>query len=73
VVNTPGGQHSSTQAELAAVGMALQRTPRADDLAILIDSTAAGQRLRWFQRHDFRLAEHTVKDYDIVHDALNEL
>ena len=30
-----GGQHSSTRAELAAVVMALQGTPRADDLAIL--------------------------------------
>jgi len=33
-----GGQHSSTRAELAAVVMALHGTPRADDLAILIDS-----------------------------------
>jgi len=40
-----GGQHSSTRAELAAVVMALQGTPRADDLAILIDSAAAIQRL----------------------------
>jgi len=48
-----GGQHSSTRAELAAVVMALQGTPRADDLAILIDSTADIQRLRWFLSHDF--------------------
>jgi len=41
-----GGQHSSTRAELAAVVMALQGTPRADDLAILINSAAAIQRLR---------------------------
>ena len=55
-----GGQHSSTRAELAAVVMALQAilidrswhyrpsslTDRADDLAILIDSAAAIQRLR---------------------------
>ena len=47
-----GGQHSSTWAELAAVVMALQGTPRADDLAILIDSTAAIQRLLWFRSHD---------------------
>ena len=40
------GQHSSTRAELAAVVMALQGTSRADDLAILIDSAAAIQRLR---------------------------
>jgi len=32
--------------------MALQGTPRADDLAILIDSAAATQRLRWFWCHD---------------------
>ena len=49
-----GGQHSSTRAELAAVVIALlQWTPRADDLAILIDSAAAIQRLRWFWSHDF--------------------
>ena len=63
-----GGQHSSTRAELAAVVMALQGTSRADDLAILIDSAAAIQRLRWFRSHDFRLAEHKVKDHDIIHD-----
>ena len=65
-------QHSSTRAELAAVVMPLQGTPRADDLAILIDSTAAVQRLRWFRHHDFRPAEHKVKDYDIIHDILLE-
>jgi len=43
-----GGPHSSTQAQLAAVVMVLQGTPRADDLEILIDSAAAIQRLRWF-------------------------
>ena len=48
-----GSQHSSTQVELAAVVMALQRTPQANGLAILIDSTAAIQRLRWFRSHDF--------------------
>ena len=37
--------------ELAAVVMALQGTPRADDLTILIDSAAAIQRLRWFRSH----------------------
>jgi len=68
-----GGQHSSTRAELAAVVMALQGTPRADDPAILIDSTAAIPRLRWFLSHDFRPAEHKVKDYDIIHDILREL
>ena len=68
-----GGQHSSTRAELAAVVMALQGTPRADDLAILIDSAAAIQRLRWFRSHDFRPAEHKVKDHDIIHDILLEL
>jgi len=67
-----GGQHSSTRAELAAVVMALQGTPRADDLAILIDSAAAIQRLRWFLSHDFRPAEHKVKNYDIIHDILFE-
>jgi len=65
-----GGQHSSTLEELAAVVMALQETPWADDLAILIDSAAAIQRLQWFRSHDFRPAEHTVKDYDIIHDIL---
>jgi len=64
-----GGQHSSTR----AVVMALQGTPRADDLAILIDSAAAIQRLRWFRSHDFRQAEHKVKDYDIMHDILLDL
>jgi len=59
-----GGQHSSTRAELAAVVMALQGDPRADDLAILIDSAAAIQRLQWFWSNDFRPAE----DYDIIHD-----
>jgi len=71
-----GGQHSSTQAELATVVMALQGTSRADDLAILIDSAAAIQRLRWFRSHEFRLAKHNVKDYDdydIIHDILREL
>jgi len=48
-----GGQHSSTRAELAAVVMALHGTPHADDLAILIDSAAAIQRLQWFQGRDF--------------------
>jgi len=41
-----GGQHFSTRAELAAVVMALQGTPRADDQAILINSAAAIQRSR---------------------------
>jgi len=68
-----GGQHSSTRAELAAMVMALQGTPRADDLAILIESAAAIQRLRWVRSHDFRPAEHKVKDYDIIHDILLEL
>jgi len=68
-----GDQHSSTRAELAAVVMALQGTPRADDLAILIDSAAAIQRLRWFHSHDFQPAEHKVKVYDIIHDILLEL
>jgi len=68
-----GGQHSCTRAELAAVVMALQGTPRADDLAILIDSAAAIQRLRWFRSRDFRPAEHKVKDYDIIQDILREL
>ena len=67
------GQHFSTRAELAAVVMALQETPQADDLAILTDSAAAIHRLRWFRSHDFRLAEHKVKDYDIIHDILHEL
>ena len=53
-----GSQHSSTPAELAAVvKVALQWTPCADganDLAILIESTVAIQRLWWFQSHYFR-------------------
>ena len=53
--------------------MALQGTPRADDLAILIDSAAAIKRLRWFRSHDFRPAEHKVKDYDIIYEILFEL
>jgi len=53
--------------------MALQGTPPADDLAIFIDSASAIQRLRWFRSHDFRPAEHKVKDYDIIHDILFEL
>jgi len=48
-----GSQHSSTRAELAAVVMSLQGTPQADGLAILIDSTAAIQRLRWFRSNNF--------------------
>ena len=66
-----GGQHSSTRAELAAVVMALRGTPRADDLAILIDSAAAIQSLRWFRSHDFRPAEHKVKKYNISIEDLN--
>jgi len=62
-----GYQHSSTRAELAVVVMALQGTPRADDLAILIDSAAAIQGLRWFRSLDFRPAEHKVRNYDIIH------
>ena len=31
------------------------------------------QRLRWFRSHDFRPAEHRVKDYDIIQDILLEL
>jgi len=53
--------------------MALQGTPRGDDLAILIDSAVAIQKLRWFRSHDFRLAEHKVNDYDIIHEILREL
>jgi len=68
-----GGQHSSTRAELAAVVVALQGTPRADELVILIDSAAAIHRPRRFWSHDFRPAEHKVKDYDIIHDILLEL
>jgi len=67
VANAP----SSTRAELAAVVMALQGTPRAYDLAILIDSAAAIQRLWWFRSHDFRPAEHKVKKYDISIEDLN--
>ena len=43
-IRTGGWPASSTRAELAAVVMALQGTPRADDLAILIDSAAAIQK-----------------------------
>jgi len=68
-----GGQRSSTRAELAAVVMALEGTPRTDDLAILIESASAIQGLRWFRSHDFQTAEHKVKDYDIIHDILREL
>ena len=68
-----GGQHSSMRAELAAVVMSLQGTPRADDLAILIDSATAIQRLRWFRSHNFRPAEHKVKDHDIIQDIYREL
>jgi len=70
-----GGQHSSTRAELARVVMPLQGTPRADDLAILIDSAAAIQRLRWFRSHDFQLTKHKVTDSDddIIHDILRDL
>jgi len=53
--------------------MALQGIPRADDLAILIDSAAAIQRLRLFRSHDFQPAEHKVQDYDIIHNILLEL
>ena len=53
--------------------MALQGTPRGYDLAILIDSAAAIQRLQWFRSHVFRPAECKVKDYDIIHDILLEL
>jgi len=67
-----GGQHSSTRAELAAVVMVLQGSPRADDLAILMDSAAARQRLRWFRSHDFRPAEHKIKDYYIIHEILRD-
>jgi len=67
-----GGQYSTPE-ELAEVVMALQGTPQADDLAILIDSAAAIQRLRWFQSHNFRPAERKVKDYDIIHDISREL
>ena len=68
-IRTGGWLTSSTRAELATVVMALQGTPQADDLAILIDSTAS----RCFRGHDFRPAEHNVKDYDIIHDILCEL
>jgi len=47
--------------------------PRGDDLAILIDSATAIQRLQWFRSHDFRPAEYKVKNYDIIHDILLEL
>jgi len=53
--------------------MALRGTPRGDELAILIDSAAVVQRLRWFRSHDFRPAEHKVKDYDIIYEILREL
>jgi len=53
-----GVQHSSTRLELAAVVMVLQGTPRADDLAILIDSAAAIQRLRWFRSHEYDWRTH---------------
>jgi len=68
-----GGQHSSTRAELVAVVLTLQGTPRADDLAILIDSAVVIQRFRWFHSHDFRPAEYKVKDYDIIHVILLQL
>jgi len=48
-----GSQHSSTRAELAAVVMAVLKTPQAHGLAILIDSTASIQRLRGCRSHDF--------------------
>jgi len=34
---------------------------------------AAIHRLRWFLIHDFRPAEHRVKDYDIIQNNLREL
>ena len=44
----------------------------APDFRLLLPRSCI-QRLRWFQSHDYRPAEHKVKDYDIIHDVLLEL
>jgi len=52
------GQHSNTWVELAAVVMKLQGTSRADNLAIIINSAAGIQRLRFLRKNVFMITSN---------------
>jgi len=65
-----GGQHSSTRAELAAVVMAWQGTPRADDLAILIDKKSLWGWF-WLQLDFTQDVMNDVIVLDLVLDGLD--
>ena len=68
-----GGQYSSTRAELVAIAVALRETPTHPDLAILVDSSAALQRMAWFRSKDFRPSPRKVKDLDVLMDIIAAL
>ena len=78
-----GGRLSSTRAELAAVDMALGQSMQIDTsddreqeqkhMTILIDSSAAVGRLRWFKRKDFKPPKRKIKDFDILEAIVQKL
>jgi ribonuclease HI len=78
-----GGRLSSTRAELAAVDLVLDQMIQREEnegemkkqehMTILIDSSAALGRLRWFKRRDFKPANRKIKDFDILKVIVQKL
>ena len=68
-----GGQFSSTRAELVAIVLALQASICTQSLAVLVDSSAALQRLAWCRSQDFRPSPRRIKDLDVVRDIVSLL
>ena len=76
-----GGRLSG--AELAAVDMALGQSMQNETsdgreqeqkhMTILIDSSAAVGRLRWFKRKDFKPSKRKIKDFDILEAIIQKL
>ena len=65
-----GGPFSSTRAELAGICMGLTPLASSTPVALLVDSSAAIQRLRRFRSTDFQLALNKVKDFDVIEPIL---
>ena len=65
-----GGPFSSTRAELAGICMGITPIAHAAPAALMVDSSAAIQRLRRFRSTDFQLARHKVKDFDVINPIL---
>ena len=68
-----GSTVSNTSTEFTVVLLALKQTNPAEDLILLVDSTAALHRLARFRSREFRPIWETCKDTEIVRSILDQL